>query len=761
MLMKNLIQVIRFLLFYSIATSQPALKNDLHFNALATAWDEAIPLGNGMIGALVWQKDNQLRFGLDRSDLWDERPMKGLHRKEFSYQWVVGQVKKNDYGIVQQYFDAPYDREAGPTKISGGALTFDSKNWGDVQTVHLSLKNALCEVKWSGGLVLKTFVHATKPVGWFRFENVTADFIPGLVTPPYENKTGKPLDSLKSNDPAKLGYAKGTITKTKNSITYHQPGYNGFYYEIVVTWKKMSPTAIEGVWTITSNYNNQVAVANTVAKEAMLRTYKTDFASHTAWWESFWNKSSLQIPDSMLENQWYRDMYKFGAVARKDAPPILLQGVWTADNGKLPPWKGDYHHDLNTEMSYWPAYSSNHLDEAMGFINHLDKNKTNYKRYTKLYFNADGLNVPGVTTLSGTEMGGWIQYALSPTVAAWLAHHYYLQWKYSMDKNFLRTSAYPWLKAVTKYIETITVKDEEGYRKLPISSSPEINNNAVNAWFANTTNYDLSLIKFACKAAAEMADALQLTGEANHFIKLENEFRDYALSENNELMFAPGFPYKESHRHFSNAMAIHPLGLIKWDGGAREQSIIKNTIALFDSVGPAYWNGYSYAWLANLKARAKDGEGAAEALNIFSTAFCSVNSFHVNGDQTKTGYSSRNYRPFTLEGNLAAAAGLQEMLLQSCNGFIEVMPAIPVSWKDVSFKTLRAEGAFLVSAKRENGIITEIKIFSEKGGITRLKIPFEKWHAANAKDISVKKINGEFLQLNCKANGTITMMSDE
>src|SRR5512141_200585 len=116
----------------------------------------------------------------------------------------------------------------------------------------------------------------------------------------------------------------------------------------------------------------------------------------------------------------------------------------------------------------------------------------------------------------------------------------------------------------------------------------------------------------------------------------------------------------------------------------------------------AIWNGYSYTWKACLDARAKNGEAAAKALQIFARAFCSVNSFHVNGDQTKSGYSSRNYRPFTLEGNFGAAAALQEMLLQSYAGFIEVFPAIPAAWKDVSFTTLRAEGAFLVSAKKIN-----------------------------------------------------------
>src|SRR4030095_9593692 len=118
---------------------------------LAKQWDEAIPLGNGMLGALIWQKENRIHFSLDRADLWDMRPMKDLHPKEFSYQWVIDHVQKKDYGIVQQYLDAPYDNEPAPSKIPAGALELDTKNWGDVLSVHLYLQNALCEVKWANG----------------------------------------------------------------------------------------------------------------------------------------------------------------------------------------------------------------------------------------------------------------------------------------------------------------------------------------------------------------------------------------------------------------------------------------------------------------------------------------------------------------------------------------------------------------------------------------------------------------------------------
>jgi hypothetical protein len=262
-------------------------------------------------------------------------------------------------------------------------------------------------------------------------------------------------------------------------------------------------------------------------------------------------------------------------------------------------------------------------------------------------------------------------------------------------------------------------------------------------------------MKFTFQAAAELAGELNKKEDAERWLRLLKEFGDFSLTANNELMFSPTLPYNQSHRHFSHLMAIHPLGLIKWEDGPKAQSIITNTIRQLDSIGPAWWCGYSYAWLANIKARAKDGAGAAKSLDIFTKAFCSVNSFHLNGDQTKSGFSKYQYRPFTLEGNFAFAAGLQEMLLQSYAGFIEVLPAVPVAWENISFENLRAEGAFLVSVKKDAGLVDELKIIAEKGGDTKLKLPFRTWFISNQKDIEVKNTADGFMMLSCKPGGII------
>jgi len=704
------------------------LPHDLVFQSLALRWDEAVPLGNGMVGALVWKNGSRIRISLDRADLWDLRPMENVSTPEWKFRWVVGHWKKNDYMPVQEKFDKPYDTNPAPSKIPAGALEFELSGFASPESVRLFISQALCQVTWPGGKSLETYVHATKPIGWFRFKGLGNGFKPTLITPPYQtDKDSGDQNPVTGQDLRRLGYDQGQVKKSENLLVYHQKGWGGFYYDIVVGWKFTGPDELEGVWSISSKFSDErkeLTAAERVKTE-LERGFTKNFGEHGAWWKNFWSQSAINIPDDILEKQWYLEQYKFGSAARRGAPPISLQAVWTADNGKLPPWKGDFHHDLNTQLSYWPCYSGNHLEEGLGFLDWLWELRPAFKNYTKAYFETNGLNVPGVSTLDGQPMGGWIQYSFGPTVGAWLAQHFYLHWRFSLDRKFLEERAYPWIKDVAVHLDELSVQDERGTRKLPASSSPEIFDNSAKAWFAQTTNFDLTLIKWTYQAASELALELGRADEAKRWKAILAEWPDFAVDPKEGLMFAPGVPYRESHRHFSHLMAFHPFGLVDRSNGARDQEIIKNTLAALDRIGPDLWCGYSYSWLGNLKARAFDGEGAAQALKIFATCFCLPNSFHANGDQTKTGKSKFTYRPFTLEGNFAFAAGIQEMLLQSHSRVIHIFPAVPASWRDISFDKLRAQGAFLVSAKRMHGQVMEVRIVSEKGGKLRLLNPFE------------------------------------
>lgn len=716
----------------------PASRHDLVFDKLAATWDEGIPLGNGMVGALIWKKGDSLRMSFDRADLWDLRPVAEFSGPEFRFAWVRDHVLKNDYDPVHRMGDVPYDRDPAPTKIPAAALEFDVSALGEVESVRLSLSEAVCRVKWKNGVRLTAFVHAIEPVGWFQFEGLPAGVRPKLVPPAYAAAvptSDVEKNSLNPRSLASLGYSKPELSADETSIRYHQEGWGGMSYEVAVDWNLAEGGVLTGAWSISSVYPETEAgsvawgrgneLAPVSAAHALKRTFARDLESHTAWWKAYWARSTVSLPDPVLEKQWFLETYKFGAASRRGAPPVTLQAVWTADDGSLPPWKGDFHNDLNTQLSYWPCYSGNHLEEGLAFLDWLWAIKPRCEEYTKRYFGVEGLNVPGVATLDGAPMGGWIQYSLGPTVSAWLAQHFWLHWRYSNDRTFLEEKAYPYLKAVAVFLDNISERRPDGKRKLPLSSSPEINDNRIDAWFRETTNFDLALIRWLYGAAAIMADELGLAEESGKWRTILNEWPDLALAEEDgRLLVAPGYPLKESHRHFSHLMAIHPLGLIDWSGGGAARRTIRGALAELDRLGPDGWCGYSYSWLGNMAARAMDGEKAAQALRTFAACFCLPNSFHANGDQTKSGKSKMTYRPFTLEGNFAFAAAIQEMLLQSHTGVIRVFPAVPTSWRDVSFDFLRAEGAFLISATKMAGRIVEVRIRSENGGKLRLEDPF-------------------------------------
>lgn len=714
--------------------------SDLIFSSLAQSWDEGIPLGNATIGALVWKKDSSLRLSLDRTDLWDLRSVDSLSGNNYRFAWVKDQIRKKDYLPVQQKFDHPYDRMPAPSKIPGAALEFSLGDLGEPSQAKLYLNNALCEVTWEDGTQMQTFVHSTEPVGWFVFKNLKTDLEPTLIAPTYR-KAGISGEAspVSGQDLQRLDYEQGTITRKENQLVYHQKGYGDFSYDVAVSWHRNGST-LYGTWSVTSSMCADQASDET--EEAMQRGVKQDYQTHLAYWNHYWAQSSVSLPDSILQKQYQNEMYKFGSATRENSYPISLQAVWTADNGKLPPWKGDYHHDLNTQLSYWPTYIGNHLSEGMGYLNTLWSQRDIYKRYTRQYFETEGMNIPGVCTLTGEPMGGWIQYAMSQTVGAWLAQHFYLHWKYSADQDFLKERAYPFFKDVAVYMEQNSKQDVNGVRKLEFSSSPEIYDNSLQAWFTDMTNFDLSLMRFLFGAAAELAGELGLNEEAAHWADLKKQLPDFDLDTEGSLTFAKGFLYDASHRHFSHALAIHPLGEIDWSDGEKSQSIIRATLKKIEEYGSDYWTGYTYSWFANMQARAFNGEEAAKALRIFAECFCLKNTFHVNGDQSGTGKSKFTYRPFTLEGNFAFASGIQEMLLQSHTGIIRVFPAIPESWKDVSFENLRAMGAFLVSATRQNGQMTRLRIYSEKGG--RLMI--------------VSPVDGQLLQYETQPREWITII---
>ncbi|MCL5281684.1 MAG: glycoside hydrolase family 95 protein [Planctomycetes bacterium] len=726
---RPLIRVIRLLVAGSVisgssAGAQPRPEHGLQYATPALVWDEAMPLGNGLLGALVWGDGKPLQISLDRTDLWDLRPVPEFHSAEYSYKRMRQWVREGRIDDLHRLYDKPYGYP-GPTKIPAGRIEITFGEDTRFRSASLDLADGTAQMDLSR-VTARVYVHATEPVGVIHITGKPAKVV--LVAPPFAGKVTEEAgaNKISAGDLATLRYEAPVQESGGTWAGYVQKGWGDFRFAVILVWRSSGGDWL-GVWSIcTSRDSSDPLAAARKRCEAALDEGRDKLArAHKQWWTSYWDDATVSVPNPVLERQWYLETYKFGAATRPETPPITLQGPWTADDMKIPPWKGDYHHDLNTQLSYWPAYSGNRLEGASGYVRWLWATRENARAWTKRFFDLPGLNVPMTADLEQNQMGGWHQYTHSATTAAWLGHHFYLQWRYSMDRQFLEERLYPWLRDTATFLEAITEKGPDGKRTLPLSSSPEINDDRLTAWFPSITNYDLALIRWAFETTGVLARELGRAAEADHWRRVLAEMSDLAVDPNShKLLVAKDYPLPASHRHFSHLMAIHPLGTIRWENGPADRAIIRASLADLDAKGTSAWCGYSFSWLANLAARARDGERAERALQIFSEAFCLRNGFHCNGDQSGKGHSDFRYRPFTLEGNFAAAAGLQEMLLQSYSGTVRIFPAVPASWRDVSFKTLRAEGAFLISAERQHGVMQRVEVTAEKGGLLRLEDPF-------------------------------------
>jgi alpha-L-fucosidase 2 len=654
----------------AVASRLPGPELNLKLAAPIQTWDEAVPLGNGTMGVLLWGETNLLRLSLDRGDLWDERPSKRFTEVRDRFNWAAMQrmVAENKMAEFNDVFDSNYDYNGPPTKLPAGRVEITLDPAQTVEAFELNLATAEGIAQFKGGGAARVFVDAasvTNPVALMR--------IPG---PPLKDVRLKSPDSVK-----KLGYAAPTRGEAEGLRWFEQEAADGFAYAICAAWKRVGDATLLAVTVATrAEGKSPQAVAQTRVEAALKAGYEKLLAGHVTWWSAFWAHSSVALPEPHILQHYYLVRYFYGAASRRGAPPMPLQGVWSADAGSLPPWKGDYHNDLNTQMTYLAYRTSGDNDEGLCFLDYLWDRLPTFRQFAKDFYGTPGAAVPGVMSLAGQPLGGWGQYSLSATMGAWNAHLFYLHWRHTGDATFLRERAYPFCREIAVCLESLLKPDTNGVLVLPLSSSPEIFDNTRRAFLKPNSNYDLASLKMLFLALAEMAEATGDKADSAKWIALDRQLGDWhvrktgvapvsnlspsekktesgATPDLSYLLLDESTPLPGSHRHLSNLMPLHPFNLITADGCERDRQIIAASLADWDSKGTNGWCGYSFSWMACLRARVGDAEAALRNLDIYARAFILRNGFHANGDQTKSGFSGMTYRPFTLEGNFLAMEG--------------------------------------------------------------------------------------------------------
>jgi alpha-L-fucosidase 2 len=717
-----------------VAVPLPDARYDLVLQAPVKTWDEALPLGNGLMGGLLWGENNTIRLSLDRGDLWDERSYNGQEWwKEHTYAKGVELVTQKKYSQLNDWWDKPY-WGVTPTKLPAGRLEIKLPLEHIVNQFTLHEAVAEGEASFNSKAVLKVIYSAVTPVALIYIKGAVPDSIQLLSTMDVYHNREKVEPILSSGGSVdKLGYPE--VERGGNGVVqwYIQTAAQGFKYCVYVqSEKRNDETLIALTITSTNDATDFLKLAAERCSQALKLGYSSLKQQHVQWWQNFWQQSSVSIPDTAIQKQYNLVQYFYGAASRANTAPMPLQGVWTADDGTLPPWKGDYHNDLNTQMTYIAYQEAGRFEEGSSYLNYLWNRKPFFEKFAKEFYNTKGLACPGVMSYAGQPLGGWGQYSLSPAMSAWSAHLFYLHWLYSGDDKFLKEKAYPWSAGVGECMLGLLKPGEKGLLKLPLSSSPEVFDNSPEAWLAPNSNYDLMCLKMLFLSLQEMSSVLNRPAEAQKWEKAARGLGDFQAKTDGTLLVDAVHALPYSHRHLSNIIGLYPFNLITVEGGERDAKMIHSSLKYWDSLGTSQWCGYTFAWMSCLQARVGNAEEAVKNLDIFVRAFILRNGFHANGDQTKTGYSSYTYRPFTLEGNFLASQAVQEMLLQSWSsqpgiehtGIIRVFPAVPIKWQSASFSSLRAEGGYTVSAKRENGKPIFVQITASKTGVVRVKNNF-------------------------------------
>ena len=670
-------------------------------------WDEGLPLGNGRTGSLVYGS-KPLKITVDRTDLWDLRPNEVTLEKGFNFKNLVNlsmSGKEEDWKERERLFEDIFMGKPYPSKITAGHIGL----WFGISAENvrytLDIDSSIVKIYADNRLIAEVFVFDEPNAGVIRlYENAEIN----LHVPAY--LSGKPECGSGIGDNAdkmSLGYPKAKFFEKDGFKWYEQNTHTDYSFGIV-TYR--AGDEIYYTLATTDDDKDYIGYAEKILTNAAEKGFDKLFDEHKKSRKKYRAKSSVKTGDKLIDETYKKSWYLFKCCSKKGGYPMPLQGVWTADNDCLPPWKGDYHHDTNTELSYQAYLKANRLEEGEAFIDYLWRLKPAYERFAKEFFGVNGLLLPSCSTLDGKAMGGWAQYSLSPTMTIWAAQSFDEYYLYTGDEKFLKNRAYPFFKKVGQAIKGL-LTEKNGKLYLPVSSSPEIFDNARKAYLEPNSNFDLSLLIYLFKTLKRYAERL---GEnAEEYEEILGKLDDLAIDDSGVVMLDKTQYLPESHRHFSHVMCLYPLHLINYDTDEHKK-IYENTIKNLEILGTGYWVGFSFPMSAQIYAMAKNGNAAAERLGQFCKGFVAENGFHLNGDFKHYGYTQWHYRPFTLESLFGFADALHEMLLQDHQGFIELFPAIPDEWKrgTVEFKNLRSRGGLLVSATLKRGELSLLTIKS-------------------------------------------------
>ncbi|MDC8103513.1 glycoside hydrolase family 95 protein [Chryseobacterium sp. B21-037] len=771
--MKSGFYITTGLLISIFSFAQKGGKYKLWYDKPAKQWVEALPVGNGNIAAMVYGDPYQEKLQLNEGTFWSGGPSRNDNPDapkvldSIRYYLFNGNYKRAqilaDKGLTAKTVH-------GSAFQNIGDFTLDMDNLKDIRNYYreLDIEKAIAATTFtSDGVNFKREVFASIPDHVIVIKlssdhknalNFTAKFNSELKKEVKAiDATTLQMDGVSST----LDGIQGQVKFSALAKLMTKGGKTQISESGISVSNAHEVTILIAMATNFTDYKNlntdEVAKARKYIEAAANKSFKTLVQNHLNAYQNYFKRVDLNLgtseaaknpTDVRIKNfatgydpELISLYYQFGrylliSSSQPGGQPANLQGIW--NNSNKPAWDSKYTININTEMNYWPAEKTNLPEMYEPLIRMIKDLSETGKETAKTMYNSRGWVAHHNTDI--WRITGVVDFAnagMWPMGGAWLSQHLWEKYLYSGDKNYLRT-IYPVLKSAAQFYEDFLIEEPANHWLVasPSMSPENIPQGHQGSALAagNTMDNQLMFDLFTkTKKAAQIlntdSDKIQVW---NTIISKLPPMKIGSYGQLQEWMEDLDDP-KDNHRHVSHLYGLFPSNQISPFTTPELLDASRTVLVHRGDVS----TGWSMGWKVNLWAKLLDGNHADKLIKDQLTLV------------EKDGWGSKGgtypnlfdaHPPFQIDGNFGCTSGITEMLLQTQNGFIDILPALPDEWKNGSISGLKVYGGFEVSIIWENNKAKEITIKSGLGGNCRIRLPNEMKLSGN---IKLKKAEGK------------------
>jgi alpha-L-fucosidase 2 len=758
--------VLLFLLSFLINNSASAQSKPfkLWYDKPASRWEETLPLGNGRLGMMPDGGINNEQVVLNDITLWSGAPQDANNYEAYKNLPEIRRLilaGKNDeaQNLVNQNFVCT-------GKGSGGA------NWGCFQMLgnlniqyqyegkektpavykrELLLNNAIATTDYTLNNVHFKREYFTSFNGDVAIIRITADKAGQINCKLSLSRPERGESAVKANRIELSGQLDNGIDgKGMQYLTLLAPLVSGGKISKEGNSLEVTKANVLTIYvsTKTSYKDTQFRQnATLLLDKAIKQDYATEKLKHQQVFQKMFNRLDIDLgtgENSQLSTDkrlalYYKNpesdlqlpalFFQYGrylsiSSTRVGLLPPNLQGLWA--NQVHTPWNGDYHLDVNVQMNHWPLEVVNLSELNLPLADLVGNMVPNGQKTAKAYYNADGWIAHVITNIWGfTEPGESASWGVANAGSGWLCNNLWDHYAFTKDVNYLK-KIYPIIKGSAQFYSSVLVADPKtGWMMTAPSVSPENSFYMANGKTANVTmgpTIDNQIVRELFTNVMEAAkklgkdEALQISLQQ----KLDKLPPAGRISKDGRIMEWIE-DYKETdpqHRHISHLYGVYPASLITVDGTPDLAEASKKTLNVRGDDGPSW----SIAYKLLFWARLRDGN---RAFKLFRELLKPTQRTDINYGAGGGVYDNLLSAgpPFQIDGNFGATAGIAEMLIQSHEGYISLLPAIPDAWKKYgSVKGLKARGNYTLNFSWKNDVITSYQVFSPTGSSVKVKI---------------------------------------